>query len=130
MHINSQVAKAVRLYGEWTMKMLWIVCLMVLLNQLCLSSVQVQPVFKQSPENILSDKRRPPMMFINSGFAGGGSKHGHYRRVQKSNNQLGLNHLEKNTKLSNKGKFQKIHINKPSIKGASKFVSIKFKFRS
>ena len=35
-------------------------------------------------ENLIYEKRRPPMMFINSGFAGGGSKHGHFRRVQKS----------------------------------------------
>ena len=31
------------------------------------------------------------MMFINSGFAGGGSKHGHFRRVQKSKPYLSDN---------------------------------------
>ena len=57
-------------------------------------------------ENLVTEKRRPPMMFINSGFAGGGSKHGHFHRVQKSKSYLsdddpGSNHLyvPKNTKL-------------------------------
>ena len=49
-------------------------------------------------ENLVLEKRRPPMMFINSGFAGGGSKHGHFHRVQKSKSylsedDLGSNHL-------------------------------------
>ena len=49
-------------------------------------------------ENLIYEKRRPPMMFINSGFAGGGSKHGHFHRVQKSKsyfteNDLGANHI-------------------------------------
>ena len=67
-------------------------------------------------------------MFINSGFAGGGSKHGHNRRVQKSNNQLGLNHLGRNSTITNKGDFQNIHLSKQrmkSIKNTSPFVSIR-----
>ena len=49
-------------------------------------------------ENLVTEKRRPPMMFINSAFAGGGSKHGHFRRVQKSKsyfseNEPGSNHI-------------------------------------
>ena len=57
-------------------------------------------------ENLVLEKRRPSMMFTNSGFTGGGSKQGHFRRVQKSkpylpDNDQGSNHVyeTRNTKL-------------------------------
>ena len=78
------------------------------------------------------------MMFINSGFAGGGSKHGHFHRVQKSKSYLsdddiGSNHLyvPRNTKMIEEDgipfpefNLQMIHPESKTVKD-SHMVSIK-----
>ena len=63
-----------------------------------LFATNIQPGSDRRTDNLVPEKRRPPMMFINSGFTGGGSKQGHFDRVQKSKpylsgNGLGMNHL-------------------------------------
>ena len=63
-----------------------------------LLATNIEPGSDRRTDNLVPEKRRPPMMFINSGFTGGGSKQGHFDRVQKSKsylsgNGLGMNHL-------------------------------------
>ena len=63
-----------------------------------LFATNIEPGSDRRTDNLVPEKRRPPMMFINSGFTGGGSKQGNFDRVQKSKpylsgNGLGMNHL-------------------------------------